>query len=137
MLKTNDIFSKVKGFSGLKIANVFVEEKKPILFTCEDANHNLYLALCPLHDAEHVVWYLARTNHSILLELIENKKTIYDAFKEGESRKYVIVYDRQGISCDYVLFDALDASLLPVQGEFLDVGENEYLDEIAFLLKGI
>lgn len=130
MLKLDSIFSKIKDFSGLKIDTVLEEEEQPILFTCTDSKHNVYLALCPFDDAEHIMWYLTKTTYDVLIDLLKDKITIYDAFKAVCDKKYIIIYNKDGVSSKCVSFEALDESFLPVKGEYMDVEDDEFCDEI-------
>lgn len=130
MLKLNSIFSRIKDFSELKIDTVLVEEEQPILFTCTDSKHNVYLALCPFDNYERIMWFLTKTNYDVLINLLNDKITIYDAFKAVSDNKYIIIYNKDGVSSECVSFDALDENYLPVKGEYMDVEEDEYCDEI-------
>lgn len=130
MLKLDRIFSSIKDFSGLKIDTVLVEEQQPILFTCTDSKHNVYLALCPFDDAKHIMWYLTKTNYDVLIDLLKDKITIYDAFKAVSNKKYIIIYNIDGVSSKCVPFEALDERFLPVKGEYMDTEDDEFCDEI-------
>lgn len=126
MLELNNIFSQIKDFPNLQIGVVLVEEEQPILFTCTDSKHNVYLALCPFEDSEHIIWYLTKTNYDVLINLLKNKITIYDTFKEVSDNKYIIIYNKDGVSSECVSFEALDENYLPIKGEYMDAEYDEY-----------
>ena len=53
--------------------------KYPVLFTCKN-DKDIYLFICCLVNSEKIKWIGTRTTYDNLIDLLENKITIRDAF---------------------------------------------------------
>lgn len=133
MLTINDVLKNTKELSDLKLDMVFIQDAEPILFTCIDTDDNIYLGICSYANSEKIIWHISKTNCDTLISLLEDKITIYDAFKAISKNKYIITYSKYGVNCDNKAFDLLDDDYLPVKGEFMDVEDNEFNSEIVEL----
>ena len=53
--------------------------KYPVLFTCKN-DKDIYLFICYYVNSEKIEWIGTRTTYDNLIDLLENKITIRDAF---------------------------------------------------------
>lgn len=109
-------FSNIANIGNLYLDYVIYEfELEPILFTCVDANKNLYLCLCS--DIRYgQKWFITKCNISILEALFLNRIDIASAFCMFTDLT-VVEMDINGIEKNYKInckeIDRLD---LPKEG---------------------
>ena len=67
--------------------------------------------------------------------MLENKITLYDAFKFGNGKRYIITWEFESKVEDVKVVDFSDIDLLdlPVQGEYFEAEEHEFDDYIEKL----
>ncbi len=131
MLVLNDIFKDIDELEDLRLDLILVEDVRPILFTCLDESKNIYLGLCSFANNERILWHITKTNYDVLIALLSDEITIYDAFKAGSKNKYMITYTELGVDCKKLTFDLLKEEYLPVKGEYMEVEDGEYDCELA------
>lgn len=72
-----------------------------------------------------------RTNYNVLIELLENRITIRDAFLMVTEEKAVIEYNGGDVTYNIVKSGDIQNNLLPTAGEYMDAEDDEYAEEIA------
>ena len=115
--------------------------KYPVLFTCKN-DKDIYLFICYYVNSEKIKWIGTRTTYDNLIDLLENKITIRDAFLNVTNNKIMIEYNGKAVEYElkkYQLeFEVLSETsseipdeILPTVGEYMDVEEGEYEEEIV------
>lgn len=66
----------------LKIEQILIEFDVPLLFTCR-ADKQLYLCLCTNSSAYPCQFLITATTPELLIKMLKNKITMYDAFKKS------------------------------------------------------
>lgn len=133
-MNINKIFSQLNCFKNIRIDMILFEANYPILFTCLDDN-KIYLIICCLVSGDKIEWIATETDIDILIKLLNDKITIRDAFLAKTDEKLVITYygPEHGIKYTKVKSHQIEQSLLPKGGEFMDVEEGEFDEEILEL----
>lgn len=124
------ILKKVPMFKDLSLDIILFESKYPILFTCKNGNE-IYLFLCCLVNSKIVKWIGTKTTYETLIELLQNKLTIRDAFFSVTDEKIIINYNGQNVESQIVDKTMIPPELLPTFGEYMDAEEDEFAEEIA------
>ncbi len=132
-LKDENIFKKIPEFSNIVLDTILFESKYPVMFTCKNKG-DLYLFICCLVNAEKVEWIGSRTTYDNLIDLLENKITIRDAFLNITENKIIIEYN--GKETDYKIVKGNDVpdDLLPTAGEYMEAEGDEYEEEIRIAI---
>lgn len=134
MMDVEKILRKIPDFQNIILDIILFESKYPVLFTCKNEK-DIYLFICCLANTERIKWIGTQTSYDNLIELLENRITIRDAFLNVSENKIVIDYD--GINIDYSLKKGSDIpeKFLPTEGEYMDAEEDEYAEEIEVFRK--
>lgn len=118
----------------ISMDTILFESNYPILFTCTQ-EQNVYLFSCCLVNASAIKWIGTETNYDALIQLLEDKITIKEAFLNGEKAKLLIEYDGKEVCCDFVAKEQIPHELLPTDSEYMDSEEREFSEEIAYFKK--
>lgn len=76
-------------------------------------------------------WIGTVTDYDNLIQLLQNKVTIRDAFMAVTEDKMMITYDGYQTMFRLVKRDRIPEDILPTDGEFMDADEDEFSEEIA------
>ena len=128
-MNVEKIFRKIPEFSEITMDIILFESKYPVMFTCKN-NGEIYLFICCLVSADKVKWIGTRTDYNNLIELLENRITIRDAFLNVTDEKQLIEYDGLKVSCFETEAKDIPDKLLPIAGEYMDTEEGEFDEEI-------
>lgn len=112
---------------------VLIELDTPILFVCKDDYNQRYLAVCI--DMDMYEYYVMNITNELLINIIEGKTEIKEAFVQATSFFYV----QAGDTIDNDLVRLLDKSELadddyPDNGIYYTI-KNSVIDEYIFRLK--
>lgn len=129
-MKIEKIFQKVPSLSKIKLDKVLFEAKYPVLFTCKDDN-GIYLFICFFVNFEKMEWIGTKTSYDNLIDLLENKVTIRDAFLNVTSDKMLITYNGDNVTCEIKESRDIPEEILPTAGEYMDAEDGEFDEEIA------
>lgn len=130
----NPYFKNVPKIGNLILDYIFVENGYPILFVCKTEENDLYICLCrEIYGRQK--WVISEINLNILEKLIQNKISVYDAFKKHEGKAALIFWSREKTSEDYTVFSSckdIEDKDLPDKDFYLDdEGESEgYLKQV-------
>lgn len=130
----NPYFKNVPKIGNLILDYIFVENGYPILFVCKTEENDLYICLCrEIYGRQK--WVISEINLNILEKLIQNKISVYDAFKKHEGKAALIFWSREKTSEDYTVFSSckdIEDKDLPDKDFYLDdEGESEgYLQQV-------
>lgn len=124
---------KTFDYSKLIIERIFFEAAYPILYTCLDTDGARYLAVCCQYNALGKKTLITATSVENVLNLLENRVTIRDAFLTGTGSRYTIFEsgDSTNIEEDGPSWSE-DSRDLPDKGVYLDAEPGEYQKEIEF-----
>lgn len=129
-MKIEKIFRKIPNFTNLVLDTVLFESKYPVLFTCKNGN-NVYLFICCLVNADKIIWIGTRTTYDNLIDLLENKITIREAFLNVTNNKVIIEYNGNKVDYKIKKLNEISNEFLPTEGEYMDAEDDEYSEEIA------
>lgn len=127
-------FNDIVGIGELRIDYMIFEFDYPVLFTCMDKFDTLYLCLCCDIRLEQR-FIISKTNEERVIDLLSDKITIREAFKNEVDENYIVRYSKdqpEGIF-QKVKFDEINELDLPTEGEYLNAEEDEFTDYICVL----
>lgn len=104
--------------------------KYPVLFTCKN-DKDIYLFICYYVNSEKIKWIGTRTTYDNLIDLLENKIAIRDAFLNVTNNKIMIVYDGKEVKYEIKKASEIPDEVLPTIGEYMDAEDGEYEEEIV------
>lgn len=118
----------------LKIEQVFLDAGYPILFTARNEVNELYLCVCCRNNEQGKKWLLAQTTPGVILGMLKDEITIRDAFVVTHEKRFTIIQGSElTIEADVKQDWDVDESVsLPDAGEYMEVEEGEFDEEIAF-----
>ena len=125
-------FKGIPQMGNLEMDNIFLENGYPVLFTCRNKD-KIYLCICRTL-VEEQKWVITEITFDILKKLIENKVSIYDAFKNSGGC-FCIARWKKSTQCeeyDVSMSGNISDEDLPDQKVFLDDdGDSaEYLEKV-------
>lgn len=129
-MRFEKIFRRISGFENIILDTILFESKYPVMFTCKN-NNDVYLFICCFVNEEEAKWIGTKTDYDTLIDLLENKITIRNAFLSIEEKKMIIEYNGQNVNWHIVDKKDIDKNLLPTDGEYMDAEDDEYADELA------
>lgn len=129
-MNVEKLFRQIPSFNELNMDTILFESHYPVLFTCTQGQE-VYLFSCCLVNASVVKWIGTKTDYEILIQLLEDKITIQEAFLNGEKEKLLIEYDGTNVQCKSVAKEQIPNELLPTAGEYMEAEEDEFIEEIA------
>ena len=129
-MKIEKIFRKIPNFEKVILDTILFESKYPVLFTCKNGK-DIYLFICYFVNSEKIEWIGTRTTYDNLIELLENKITIRDAFFNVTNNKIMVGYDGKEVRYELKKSSEISEDILPTVGEYMDAEEGEYEEEIA------
>ena len=125
-------FKNVPKMGDLEMDNVFLENDYPVLFTCKN-KEKIYLCICRT-VIEEQKWIVSEIDFEILQQLIENKISIYSAFKSNKGYCCIVRWKKSTQREEYtvIMSEFLSDEELPRPTVFLDDdGESiEYLEKV-------
>ena len=127
-------FRNIPLIGDLDVDFIIFQADYPVLFTCKDICDNIYLCVC-CEVREQQRWIVSPIKSSTIVGMLENKITLYDAFKFGNGKRYIITWEFESKVEDVKVVDFSDIDLLdlPVQGEYFEAEEHEFDDYIEKL----
>lgn len=133
----NNIYFDFIEIGKLKLDKIFFESYYPILFTCINEKKELFLCVCVKSNSVMKKWLISKINPQIIIDLLTDKITIRDAFLKDKRDKYTIVNDLskkdKRIEVNNQLdWDSGNSTDLPSAGEYMDVDEDEFFEEIKY-----
>lgn len=115
---------------------VFLDMGEPLLFVCVGADNKRYLGVCCHAERRHKKWLLAETDLDTIIQMLQDKITIRDAFLHVNKQKYTIIKeadcDPQIIENDYEDWDADNSIYLPDAGEYMEAEPGEFEEDIMW-----
>lgn len=117
----------------LKMDTILFESFYPILFTCTNNENKLFLCVCCTHNKEIQIWLLRMITPLTVIDLLENRITIRDAFLSSKDDKYTIIEQNKNKILkinDMEYWDVDNSKYLPTIGEYMDADDDEFIEEI-------
>ncbi len=114
---------------------VLFDCRYPVLFTCVDADKNLYLCACYKADPKSREWIMACTTEDTVISLLRDEITIHDTFLQNNEFLYRIML-KQGEetpTIEKLRIQDVPENILPTPGYFMDADDDEFDNEIAEL----
>ena len=104
------------------------------LFTCVNEQTELFLCVCCQSNIHGKKWLLVQTEPKMIINMLEDKITIRDAFIHSGDRKFTIFQNEQlsiqsNVEEDW---DAVNSIALPDAGEYMEAEENEFAEDISY-----
>lgn len=120
------VFNNLSNIGDLYLKRVLFEfEGMPILFVCTRKDTEYFLCLCTDSIIEFK-WLITQIKPSLLIELIEDKISVYEAFEKSNSEVAIVKREENGFSTKSYKFSDISEDELPDKEEKL---ENEYLGD--------
>lgn len=129
-MKVENIFRTIPDFHDIVLDTILFESRYPVLFTCKN-KEDVYLFICCLVTADKAEWIGTKTTYDNLIELLENKITIRDAFLNISENKIIIDYNGKNVGYRIEKSSDIPENMLPAAGEYMDAEDGEYAEEIA------
>ena len=134
-LNINKLYFKDIAYIGnLYLDKVFFEfEGIPIIFSCKDINGNYYLCHC--NEIRGVQkWNIVKTSKSIIIDMLTDKITVYEALKKSSLKVICAEYKRSYSKIKTVIcnFEDIDEADLPDKDEYLEEYEafKDYINKL-------
>lgn len=124
------ILRQVPLFKDLVMDTILFESKYPVLFTCKNGS-DIYLFSCCLVNAKCIKWIATKTNYDTLIQLLQDKITIRESFLDVTEEIIVVEYDGNDVHYEVLKNGLVPSELLPTAGEYMDVEDDEFAEEIA------
>lgn len=128
-MEVERIFRKIPEFGKISLDTVLFESRYPVLFTCKDTE-DIYMFICCLVNEEVARWIGTKTDYSTLIDLLENKITIRDAYLGITKDKILIEYDGKNAKYRMVSAEEIPDEWLPTYGEYMDAEVGEFEEEL-------
>lgn len=129
-------FFNIEPFGELYIDRIFFEANAPILFSCKNAENQLFLSVCCVSNSTMNKWLVSKICIDTLIELLSDKITIRDAFLNSSKYKYTIIQQRENVQIlsneDCPNDWSSDSIFLPTADEYIDAEDDEFVDDIAY-----
>lgn len=129
-----ELFLENEIIGKLYIEQVFLYTSYPIIFTCRNTSHELYLCVCCRSNCDGKKWLLSQIDENIILSMLEDKITIRDAFLNYDKKRFSVYSGNpyHVIADDEEDWNPDKSISLPDAGEYMDVDEGEFDEEIEF-----
>ena len=134
-------FMKIPDHGILEIDQIIFGPVYPILFTCFNAYHELFLCICPQNNEKGKKWVIVKTAPEILVDMLQDNITMYDAFFVSQiNHKFLAIVekmtkDKTKIRA-YGAYDVINwpeiAIYLPDRGEYLGGRVEIFSDMIHY-----
>lgn len=124
-----NVFRSIPGFEHLTMDKILFEGQYPVLFTYID-NEKVYLFICYYRSNREMSWIGTATEYDNLIQMLQNKVTIREAFMAVTEDKMMITYDGYQTTFSFVKRDRIPEDILPTDGEFMDADVDEFSEEI-------
>ena len=115
---------------------VFLDMGAPLLFVCKGADNKRYLGVCCQVEHKQKKWLLAETNLDTIIQMLQDKITIRDAFLRVNKQKYTIIKETDCepriIENDLEDWDADNSIYLPDAGEYMEAEPGEFEEDIIW-----
>lgn len=127
-------FEKIGLYENLYIEKILFEfELEPIIFVCTDGKEKFLCNCIDFRDGYE--WILSKTNNTVLIDLINKKLDLRDAFTSKSNETYYIVYDEVN---DCMLTNKIDVtnfdkSYFVSEGTKLQINATDKHDYLSFL----
>ena len=128
-MEIEKIFTKIPSFERIILDTILFESKYPVLFTCKN-DDDIYLFICHFLNSEKIEWIGTRTTYDNLINLLENRITIREAFLNVTDNKILIEYDGEKVKYEWKKSNEISDNILPTIGEYMDAEGGEFREEI-------
>lgn len=133
-------FMAIDKLGMLEIETVLVETNDPIFFICKNEKEDLFLCSCCQANRNGKKWLITRTSPDVIVKILKDEIGLRDAFlKYKDVQISVSAYnDELNIKeHDEKDWNYENSICLPDKDEYMEVEEDEFLDEISFYEKKI
>lgn len=133
-MKKKIYFENITDIGDIFLDEIFLEfERIPVLFTCKDTKNRLFLCLCSeIRGIQK--WTLVRTTASIIIAMLNDDITMYQAFEQSGNEVVLLSYKKEfgKIKRETKSFSEVNELNFPEKGEFLKDFETheEYIKEL-------
>ena len=113
---------------------IFVEERKPILFTCLDDTGKIYICNRSFADAEQVMWIVVPTTNEAVIGMLTDILTIHDIFVQSNVSYIITLYSgKKKKEIIETRTSSIPENYLPASGYYMEADPGEFDDEIRIL----
>lgn len=135
-MKSNNQFITFENRNHLVIEKVLIDIDGPVLFVSKDISNDFYLCAC-INSYELPIEYLVvKTDKKTLLKMIENKITMYEAFKTPIDNMYLKIFKYYGTKSDELMYiDNISDDDLPTEGVYFELDTEKDIREYILKLK--
>lgn len=128
-------WDEIQGIGKLYTDIELVVGFEPVLFVCtvEDDVNNKYLVMT--YDSYGGVYILRKINNKELLDMLENRVTMEETFRNGTSILKTYIDDSDNMQYEMFVPTEFDGCFLPRKNEFLELKSRHILSYIERIKK--
>lgn len=127
-------FAEIPGHGILEIDQVIFGHAYPVLFTCFNAWHELFLCLCSQHEETQKKWLVTKTTPQTVVKLLKDEVTIRDAFLENPDCRITVNRINKKTFVHPGSWSS-DSRYLPEKGEYLRMVQYKVSDMVMYYQK--
>lgn len=127
-------FKNIPKYGNLYMDYIIVEEDYPLLFILRD-DYNRFICFC-FEMSEQQSWIINKVTISNIKDLLTDKMDMREPFLVENDDKKIIIHRNKNDEYTYELADKkyiVDNDIIPDEGDYLEVGENEFKEYIDSL----
>jgi hypothetical protein len=129
------VFYETQKYGKLYIDKILFETYLPILFTCKNDMNDIFICVCCQDNENGKKWLISETDGKVMVELLQNKLSIREAFLKNVGLKLSIFFDGQNYREEYDNSDwTPDSIYLPKPDSYIDAEDDEYAEEIEYFM---
>lgn len=135
-MKTNpEIFRKGdRLLRTLYMDMIFLEDIRPVLFTCVDEYNTLYICSCFRANGERADWMIVQTSEESVIALLTNQMPIHDVFSNGrEIFIMTLMAGTRKLETKAFPRREVPEDTFPTDGYYMEPDEGEFDEEIEEL----
>lgn len=126
-------FIKINKYGDLYVDRILFESYFPIIFTCRDANNDIFICVCCQNNREGCKWLVGKTDKSSIIKMLKDEITIRDLLLNFSSEKISVDYIDGKYVVSYRNSDWNEDSIyLPKKDSYMYVEEGEFDDDIIY-----
>jgi hypothetical protein len=126
-------FIKLDKYGQLYIDKILFESYFPIIFTCVNSNHEIFICVCCQSNEKGCKWLIGKTNGISIVRMLRDEITVRKLLLEHSTGKISVDYVNSQYTVSYNNSDwANDSEYLPKEDSYMYADIGEFDDEISY-----